>query len=324
RIDDADYQIALNQKRMSLAETVAELGLTQPPPPGFDVASVPRVRAARAQAANAAAKRDRIAQLVRNDPSAFSAQDFEDIKTAADVATANADVAALEARTLVATVATRQADVAKAQRDLDETVVRAPTPARAHGAKKGFGIAGRSVAVGDLLAVGATAFTLVEDDPLKFAARVPDRFAASIAPGQSVEVTVESRGAPVRGAVRRVSPVVDAESRMLSVQVEVPNDQHAVKPGLFTRGRIAVGEKPDALFVPSGALVTFAGVKKVFTVKDGKAVEHVVETGERREGWIEVTAGLEGDADVVVKGAGRLTRGTPVATPAPQARNKAG
>ncbi|HZW07368.1 MAG TPA: biotin/lipoyl-binding protein, partial [Phycisphaerales bacterium] len=82
RLDDTDYQIALTQRKMALAEALAELGLTEPPPPGFDVAVVPRVRAARAQAANAAAKRDRIADLVKRDPSAFSQQDFEDVKTA--------------------------------------------------------------------------------------------------------------------------------------------------------------------------------------------------------------------------------------------------
>jgi RND family efflux transporter MFP subunit len=278
------------------------------------------VRAARAQAANAAAKRDRIATLVRNDPAAFSTQDFEDIKTAADVAAANAEVAALEARTLVATAATRQADVAKAQRDLEETVMHAPTPTRSSGKGGGFGVAVRAVAVGDLLAVGTTAFTLVEDDPLKFTARVPERFAAKVAAGQRVEVNVESRDAnapPPRGEVRRVSPVVDAESRMLSVQIELPNESRALKPGLFTRGRIAVGEKAESVFVPAAALVTFAGVKKVFTVKDGKAVEHLVETGERRDGMIEITAGLDGADEVVVKGAGRLTRGAPVSPGAP-------
>ncbi|MFT3685608.1 MAG: efflux RND transporter periplasmic adaptor subunit [Phycisphaerales bacterium] len=309
KIDDADYQIVLSQKRLALAETLAELGLTEPPPAGFDVGTVPRVRAVRAQAANAAAKRDRIATLVRNDPAAFSTQDFEDIKTAADVAAANAEVAALEARTLVATAATRQADVAKVQRDLEEAVIHAPTPTRVGGKGGGFGVAIRAVAVGDLLAVGSTAFTLVEDDPLKFTARVPERFAAKVAQGQRVEVNVEAREGSARGEVRRVSPIVDAESRMLNVQIELPNESRVLKPGLFTRGRIAVGERAEALFVPAGALVTFAGVKKVFTVKDGKAVEHLVETGERRDGMIEITAGLDGEETVVVKGAGRLTRG---------------
>lgn len=312
KIDDTDYQIALSQKKLALSETLAELGLTEPPPAGFDVGTVPRVRAARAMAANAAAKRDRIGALVRNDPSAFSAQDFEDIKTAADVAAANAEVAALDARTLVATAATRQADVAKAQHDLDETVVRAPAPSRLAGAKGEFGVSGREVSSGDLLAVGTTLFALVEDNPVKFTARVPERFASLIAAGQRVEVSVESQEAKAGGTVRRVSPIVDAESRTLSVQVEIPNESRSLKPGVFTRGRIAVGQRNDAVFVPSGALVTFAGVKKVFSVKDGKAVENLVETGERRDGVIEITSGLEGVDTVVVKGASRLTRGTPV------------
>jgi RND family efflux transporter MFP subunit len=312
RIDDTDYLIALNQKKMAVAEALAELGLTEPPPPGFDVSVVPRVKAARAQAANAAAKRDRIADLMKKDPSAFSRQDFEDIKTAADVASANADVAALDAGTLVATVQTRLADVAKAQRDLDETVLMAPRPARAKGSAAGYGVSARSVSVGDLVAVGSTMYTLVEDNPLKFTARVPERFMGQVKPGQRVEVSLEALAGKPVGTVRRVSPVVDAESRMFQVQVEVPNDAGTLKPGAFARARIAVGEHPASVFVPNEALVVFAGVRKVFSVKDGKAVEHLVQLGERRETTTEVVSGLEGVERVVVKGGSRLTRGTPV------------
>lgn len=318
RIDQADAQIALTQKRLALSETLAELGLPEAPGPGFDVKTLARVKAAQAQAANAAAKRDRIAELVKKDPSAFSAQDFEDVKTAADVAAANAEVAALDAQTLLATVEVRRADIARAQRDLDETVIFAPTPARGEkgAGKGGYGVSVRSVSVGDLVVMGATLFTLVEDNPVKFTAKVPERFAGAIAVGQRVEVTVESQSGRATGTVRRVSPVVDAESRMLSVQVEVPNESRALKPGVFARGRIAVGERSDSVFVPDAALVVFAGVRKVFSVKDGKAVEHLVEVGERREGAVEITDGLEDVEAVVVKGASRLTKGTPVSVAA--------
>lgn len=312
RIDPTDYQIALTQKRLALQETLAELGLSEPPEAGFDVRSLPRVRAAEAQSANAAAKRDRIAELLRKDASAFSAQDFEDIKTAADVAAANAEVAALEARTLLATVETRRADIARAQRDLDETVLRAPMPERGAGAKGGYGVASRAVSIGDLLQVGQVMFTLVEDNPVKFTAKVPERFAGQVSAGQRVEVTVESQAERAVGAVTRVSPVVEAESRTLSVQVEIPNERRGLKPGAFARGRIAVGERTDAVFVPDSALVVFAGVRKVFSVQDGKAVEHLVEVGERREGVVEIVSGLEGVESVVVKGASRLTRRAPV------------
>lgn len=316
RLDDADYQIALTQRKMALAEALAELGLAEPPAPGFDVAVVPRVKAARAQAANAAAKRDRIAELMQRDRSAFSQQDFDDVKTAADVASANAEVAALDARTLLATVESRRADIAKAQHDLDETVVRVPRPARTEGASgragDGYGVSARSVSVGDLVAVGSTLYTLVEDNPLKFTARVPERYMGAVKSGQKVELTLEALAEKASGTVKRVSPVVDAESRMFQVQVEVPNSARALKAGAFARARIAVDVRAGATFVPNEALVTFAGVQKIFSIKDGKAVEHLVEKGERRDGLVEVVSGLDGVDAVVVKGAGRLTRGTPV------------
>lgn len=308
RIDDTDYQIALMQKRLALAETLAELGLTDVPGPDFDVGSVPRVKAAKAQAANAVAKRNRIAELIVSNPSAFSQQDFEDVKTVADVALANAEVAALDARTLLATVQTRRADVSKAQRDVDETVVRVPAGV----SKAPYGVAARSVSVGDLLAVGSPVFTLVRDNPVKFTTQVPERYAGKVAAGQRVEVTVESQAEKVQGTVRRVSPVIEPESRTFQVQVEIANEKQALKTGGFARGRIAVGEVAGAVFVPPEAVVTFAGVRKVFSVTDGKAVEHLVVTGEQRDGWVQVVSGLEGVESVISKGAARLTRGVPV------------
>jgi hypothetical protein len=53
--------------------------------------------------------------------------------------------------------------------------------------------------------------------------------------------------------------------------------------------------------VPRDAVVTFAGVEKVFTVRDGMALERVVRTGRRREDWTEVERGVEGGEMVVLR-----------------------
>ena len=57
--------------------------------------------------------------------------------------------------------------------------------------------------------------------------------------------------------------------------------------------------------------VTFAGIQKVFTVKDNKAVERPVVTGQREEDWIEITEGLKA-GEMVVATPGNLVTGQPV------------
>jgi hypothetical protein len=68
--------------------------------------------------------------------------------------------------------------------------------------------------------------------------------------------------------------------------------------------------------------VSFAGVNKVFTVKDGKAVEIVVDLGVRRGNMVEIVKGVVPGAMVVVSGTSKLASGVPVAVqsaPATQA-----
>jgi hypothetical protein len=74
--------------------------------------------------------------------------------------------------------------------------------------------------------------------------------------------------------------------------------------------------------VPQESVVTFAGVNKVFTVKDGKAAEIGVELGDRDGDEVEVLKGLKGNESVVVSGTSKLATGVPVdvkAAPAPAA-----
>jgi multidrug efflux pump subunit AcrA (membrane-fusion protein) len=58
-------------------------------------------------------------------------------------------------------------------------------------------------------------------------------------------------------------------------------------------------------------VVTFAGIQKVFTVKDGKAVERPVVVGRREGEWVEIVEGLKADEQVVAA-PGNLVTGQPV------------
>lgn len=78
--------------------------------------------------------------------------------------------------------------------------------------------------------------------------------------------------------------------------------------------KIETHVQPDVLLVPQRAVVSFAGVRKVFSVKDGKAVEITVSTGARLGDWVEVTRAkdLKPGDPVVVEGVNRMSAGVPV------------
>jgi RND family efflux transporter MFP subunit len=168
-------------------------------------------------------------------------------------------------------------------------------------------------------------FRLIDDDPLKLRAAVPERFLAEVSAGQSVRVTVEAYRDAFAGKVTRINPQVDPASRNFTVEIVVPNEKNLLRAGGFARAQIQTRTDGNVLFVPVSSVVSFAGVNRVYLVEDDKAVERPVELGDRAGELVEVRAGLKPGDRVVIAGAGKLAGGTPVqATAATQPTTTSG
>jgi HlyD family secretion protein len=87
---------------------------------------------------------------------------------------------------------------------------------------------------------------------------------------------------------------------MLFAEADIRNDG-TLRPGHFARARIVVQERDAGLAVPPNALITFAGLEKVVTIRDGRAFEKTVTTGRRGDGWVEIVSGLDAGEKIVVE-----------------------
>jgi multidrug efflux pump subunit AcrA (membrane-fusion protein) len=335
-----DYELALNQRQSALQEVLARLGTGQVPPKDFDTSTLPVVSRARLQAENAKQRFERGRQLHDRTPPLISDQDFADLQTAYDVARQGYEAELLTARALVGEARTRQAELAIAEQALRDTTIRAPrpfagndaasdnggaqpgdvatapttSPAAGQAARQGScAVAARYVSVGELLSAISRMYRLVDDDPLKLRAPVREQYVGEMRVGQRAMVRVDAYDREFVGRVARISPQVDPGSRTFQIEVVIPNAEGLLRPGGFARARVETRLQDDVVFVPRDAVVTFAGVTKVFTVKDGKAQEVVVEIAPVPGAEVEVTRGLKGGDAVIVKGANRLATGVPVA-----------
>lgn len=113
-------------------------------------------------------------------------------------------------------------------------------------------------------------------------------------------MTVEGAPGVHQGRVARISPSFDEANRTLLVETEVSNAANILRPGAFSRAEIVVSSGQQALMVPPSSLATFAGIDRVFTVKDGKASERRVKTGRRTEEGVEILEGISAGDEVVV------------------------
>jgi RND family efflux transporter MFP subunit len=206
-----------------------------------------------------------------------------------------------EVRNRQALLAQRRAEVAIAKQQLDETMIKAPFDGI---------IQERRASQGEYLSIGSPVATVVRSDILRLRLEVPERRASVIKEGNPVRLTVTGDTNIYRGEIKRLSPMLSDLNRMLMVEADVPNPGR-LRPGFFAQADIVVNTNEPALTVPLDALVTFAGVEKVLTIKEGKAQERPVTSGRRGTNWVEILTGLK-TGEAVVRHPGNLRTGEPV------------
>jgi RND family efflux transporter MFP subunit len=305
RIEPTDYQLRVQQAEAAVTEARARLGLDGEGSDRVDPAQTGPVRQAAALLEQARGQRERAASLIEE--GLIARAEFDAAEAAYKVAQSRHQDALDEIRSRQAAAGQRRADLALARQQLKDTGVYAA-----------FGgvVQQKRASVGEYLAAGAPLVDLVMIDPLRFRADVPEREAGNVRAGQTVRVSVDGVPREYSGRIARLSPSISEGNRVLAVEADIANDG-ALRPGSFARAQIVTDASSTAVTVPPAAVVTFAGLEKVFLVVKGKAAERPITSGRRSEAWTEVVSGVAAGDEVVVD-PGNLRAGEAV-TPAPAA-----
>lgn len=312
RLDSTDYQLSVVQREAALAATLAEIGLDRLPDEGFDPDRVPTVARAKAELDNAQARYARAKSMFEEQPPTLSEQDYSDQKTAFEVAQSSHEVARMNAQALLAQARTRASELAQARQALADATVQAPGEGT-------YAVAKRLVAPGEYVREGTPMFQVVDSDPIKFRADVPEQYIGRIRVAQVVDVTVQAFEEVFHGRVVRLSPHVNPANRTFQIEVHIDNGDGRLKPGGFARGSVLTSVDENVIFVPEEAVVTSVGITKTFAIRDGKAVEIRIATGVQEGELLEaVGQGLSPGDKVAVTGVSRLSDGLPVRVKSPE------
>jgi len=301
RLDTTDYRLRMEQAQTALAQARARLGLS---PDGkddnIDAEKTSLVRQAKALLQEAKLNRDRMAALW--DQRIISQSQLDAAATAYQVAEGRYQDAQEEVRNRQAILAQRRSELEIAKQQLADTVLHVPLDAM---------VRQRHASMGEYLAAGTPVVTLVKIHPLRLRLAVPEREANGIRSGQMVKVRVEGNQNEYSGRVARLSPSISEGNRTLLVEAEVPNANGQLRPGSFAKAEILTAALKPSIFVPASSVVTFAGIEKVISVKNDRAVEKRVQTGRRDNERIEISSGLAAGEPVVIQ-PGNLITGDPV------------
>lgn len=313
KLEDRDAQLRLQaalaseqQAEASLRQAESRIGLAQGGK--FDANNVPEVLSAKAsydsavaQAKMSEADAQRYDSLIKTGDVSQSA--YDKARTGADTAKEQANSARQLYEAAVnsarqnfqgvvnaqASLAGARAQTAIARKAVEDTIIKAPFD--------GY-VSSRPAAVGQYVALTSKIATVVRITPLKLELQVQEANAPQLRLNAEVEASVPGYpGRTFRGTVTAINPAVDANSRTIAVQAKFPNQDLALKPGMFATARILLNGSSMGTFLPRAAVLTDASTNssQVFFIRDGKARVAVVQLGAVDGNMVQILSGISPD-----------------------------
>jgi RND family efflux transporter MFP subunit len=328
-IEPTEMENALDQSRAALATAEATLQVARSNLESTKANLLnQQALLAKAQAVLANDKRqaERLAELFGK--GLVAAQDRDNARTTyeasqaavsaqeAQVEAARVQIATTESQVRLAQTQIEQQRSAQrmAQMRLDDTRIVAPF--------SGF-ISQRNLEVGAAVSSQAAAtsnasigiLTLQEIDPLKVQLEVPERDVARVGVGNVVRLTADAYpGRQFSGKVARLVHALDPRTRTMGVEVNIPNPENLLKPGMYARVDLLIEVRRDALLVPLEALTGAEGRPTVLIVRDGKVAATPVELGPTDGPVVQVTKGVGPDTEIILQGKDLVREGMVVRT----------
>ncbi len=174
----------------------------------------------------------------------------------------------------------------------------------------------RNVNTGDLTQPGADRpplFVIAKSDIVTIWVDVPEVFAPAVNPGDRAEVKLQAiPGRIIEGKVTRISWALDPKVRTLRVEIDIPNPDAKLQPGLYAYATIIAEEHPDVLTVPATAVVSEQGKDYCVAIVNGNAARRPIRVGLSDGTRTEVISGLYEPETVVKANAASLADGQPV------------
>ena len=162
---------------------------------------------------------------------------------------------------------------------------------------------------------GRPLLLIVRRDAMRVQVSIPERDAAQIREGLPAELTVQGLpGESFFGKVTRFNRTVDAATRTMLVEIEIPNPSGVLKPNMFGRVQLTVTRFPRAMIVPATAVLATEAGTYIFVVRDGKATRLQVKVGHDSGDEVQILGGLSARDQVILVGRDAITEGAAVET----------
>jgi membrane fusion protein (multidrug efflux system) len=180
----------------------------------------------------------------------------------------------------------------------------------------------REVNLGQFVDNGDTIVSLQALDPIYVDFLLPQQLIAGLSVGERLKLLTDVYpGREFDGKLTAINSQIDPVTRNIRLQGTLQNADGALRPGMFARVLLTLGEADEVVCIPSTAVITAPYGDSVFvleneTAEDGSARrvarQRFIRAGRARGDFVSVTQGLKPGETIVSAGAFKLRNGTPV------------
>jgi membrane fusion protein (multidrug efflux system) len=160
----------------------------------------------------------------------------------------------------------------------------------------------RYISEGSFVSTNMLVATMQDVDPMKVEFSVPEKYVKQIKKGTEISALVGDSKEEYKGVVYAVESKIDLETRTIKARAKIPNPHGDLIPGSFAKVNIALEQLPNAIVIPSEAVIPEMTGEKVFICVNGKARSVPVKTGIRTESSIQIVEGLNPQDTLIVTG----------------------
>jgi RND family efflux transporter MFP subunit len=174
-----------------------------------------------------------------------------------------------------------------------------------------FSDTGALVQAGTSTTSGLPVVTIAQVDLLRLRIPVPESIAAKVKIGDSADVHVQATGEHFTGKVTRFTDSLDTSTRTMQVEIDVPNPDYHLQPGMYADVTLNAASRPNALTVPIEALQRGESNQTSVLVLDSqnRVQSRQVQVGVESSNHVEILAGLTEGERVIVGNLGRYQTG---------------
>jgi RND family efflux transporter MFP subunit len=173
-----------------------------------------------------------------------------------------------------------------------------------------FSDTGSLVQAGTSNTSGLPVVTVAQVDVLRLRIPVPESLASKVRIGDSADVHVQATGEHFTGKVERFTDSLDTSTRTMQVEIDVPNSNYHLQPGMYADVRLSANSRPNALTVPIQAIQRGENKTTVLVLDSQNRVQtRDVQVGVESSNNVEILGGLNEGERVIVGNLGSYQPG---------------